>query len=154
MRPRGESRVERAGEVGQGAGAKSRQSGKNTVAVESVRQIYRGAKNPRTGERIFAGWPVGTETTWTTYFVGPAEPRRNEFWKLWVFNNPAWDWQTFDFDRLDRAADAPRDTGSAAQASRVVVNGTPYLIDVKALCSLRHCKTIANPGLSKEIFRF
>jgi feruloyl esterase len=67
--------------------------------VESVRQIYRGAKNPHTGERIFSGWPVGTETTWTTYFVGPAEPRRNEFWKLWVFNDPEWDWRTFDFDR-------------------------------------------------------
>jgi len=67
--------------------------------VEAVRRIYSGARNPRTGERIFAGWPAGTETTWTTYFVGPAEPRRNEFWRLWVFNDPAWDWHTFDFDR-------------------------------------------------------
>ena len=67
--------------------------------VEAVRKIYRGARNPRTGERIFAGWTLGTETTWTTYFVGPTEPRRNEFWKLWVFNNPDWDWRTFDFDR-------------------------------------------------------
>jgi feruloyl esterase len=67
--------------------------------VESVRRIYSGAKNPRTGDRIFAGWTLGTETSWTTYFVGPAEPRRNEFWKLWVFNDPEWDWRTFDFDR-------------------------------------------------------
>jgi feruloyl esterase len=67
--------------------------------VESVRKIYSGARNPRTGERIFAGWTLGTETTWTTYFVGPTEPRRNEFWKLWVFNDPNWDWRTFDFDR-------------------------------------------------------
>ena len=64
-----------------------------------VRKIYGGARNPRTGERIFAGWTLGTETSWTTYFVGPAEPRRNEFWKLWVFNDPNWDWRTFDFDR-------------------------------------------------------
>jgi feruloyl esterase len=67
--------------------------------VESVRKIYGGARNPRTGERIFAGWTVGTETSWTDYFVGPDEPRRNEFWKLWVFNDPEWDWRTFDFDR-------------------------------------------------------
>ena len=67
--------------------------------VESVRKIYDGARNPRTGERIFAGWTLGTETSWTTYFVGPTEPRRNEFWKLWVFNDPDWDWRTFDFDR-------------------------------------------------------
>ena len=33
------------------------------------------------------------------YFVEPAEARRNEFWRLWVFNDPNWDWRTFDFDR-------------------------------------------------------
>jgi feruloyl esterase len=67
--------------------------------VESVKKVYGGAKNPRTGERIFAGWPRGTETSWTSYFVEPAEARRNEFWRLWVFNDPNWDWRTFDFDR-------------------------------------------------------
>jgi feruloyl esterase len=71
----------------------------SAAQVASVRKIYGGATNPRTGERIFAGWTLGTETSWTTYFVGPAEPRRNEFWKLWVFNDPEWDWRTFDFDR-------------------------------------------------------
>jgi feruloyl esterase len=67
--------------------------------VESVKKVYAGAKNPRTGERIFAGWARGTEANWTTYFVQPAEARRNEFWRLWVFNDPNWDWRTFDFDR-------------------------------------------------------
>jgi len=67
--------------------------------VESVRKVYSGAKNPRTGEQIFPGWPRGTETSWTSYFVEPAEARRNEFWRLWVFNDPSWDWRTFDFDR-------------------------------------------------------
>ena len=69
------------------------------LQVESVRKIYSGARNPRTGEQIFAGWPRGTETSWTSYFVKPTEARRNEFWRLWVFNTPDWDWRTFDFDR-------------------------------------------------------
>jgi len=103
--------------------------------VESVRQIYRGAKNPRTGERIFAGWPVGTEMTWTTYFVGPAEPRRNEFWKLWVFNNPAWDWQTFDFDRDLTYADT-----KMAVVNSVVANLEPF--------KARHGKLIMYHGLA------
>jgi feruloyl esterase len=67
--------------------------------VESVKKVYRGAKNPRTGEQIFAGWARGTEASWAPYFVDPVEARRNEFWRLWVFNDPNWDWRTFDFDR-------------------------------------------------------
>jgi feruloyl esterase len=67
--------------------------------VESVKKVYDGAKNPRTGERIFAGWAHGTEASWAPYFIDPAEARRNEFWRLWVFNDPNWDWRTYDFDR-------------------------------------------------------
>ena len=67
--------------------------------VESVKKVYDGAKNPRTGERIFAGWAHGTEASWAPYFIDPVEARRNEFWRLWVFNDPNWDWRTFDFDR-------------------------------------------------------
>jgi feruloyl esterase len=63
--------------------------------VEAVRKIYAGPANPRTGERIFAGFP----RAWTGYFVGQPSPSRLEFWNLWVFNSPAWDWRTFDFDR-------------------------------------------------------
>ena len=31
---------------------------------------------------------------------------RLEFWKYWVFNDPAWDWRTFDYDRDVSYADA------------------------------------------------
>jgi feruloyl esterase len=73
--------------------------------VAAVRKIYEGAKNPRTGERIFAGWPRGSEASpgaqiggWTGYFVGQQQPARVEFFRLWVFNDPNWDVRTFDFD--------------------------------------------------------
>jgi feruloyl esterase len=67
--------------------------------VEAVRKVYSGARNPRTGEQIFPGWVRETEASWAPYFLTPAEARRNEFWRLWVFNDPNWDWRTFDFDR-------------------------------------------------------
>jgi feruloyl esterase len=67
--------------------------------VEAVRKIYAGPVNPRTGERIFAGYPRGTESGWTGYFVDKPAPSRDEFWRLWVFNFPGWDWRSFDFDR-------------------------------------------------------
>ncbi len=74
--------------------------------VAAVRKIYEGAKNPRTGERIFAGWPRGSEAVgasaiegWSGYFVGQPQPARADFFRLWVFNDPNWDLRTFDFDR-------------------------------------------------------
>lgn len=66
--------------------------------VDAVRKIYGGPKNPRTGASIMPGFPVGSEAGWTGYFVGQREPARVDFWRLWVFNNPAWDWRNFDFD--------------------------------------------------------
>jgi feruloyl esterase len=74
--------------------------------VAAVRKIYDGPKNPRTGERIFAGFPRGSETGWPGYFVGQKAPARDDFWRLWVFHSPSWDWRTFDFDRDLAYADA------------------------------------------------
>jgi len=81
--------------------------------VAAVKAIYAGARNPRSGERLFSGWAPGSEGTgampdsgWAAYFVGRAEPARLEFWRLWVFQDPAWDPRTFDFDRDVAFADA------------------------------------------------
>jgi tannase/feruloyl esterase len=82
--------------------------------VAAVRKIYDGARNPRTGEQIFTGWPRGSEASgggsqiggWTGYIVGQPEPARTEFFRLWVFNDPNWDLRTFDFDRDLAFADA------------------------------------------------
>jgi feruloyl esterase len=70
--------------------------------VAAVRKIYEGARNPRTGEQIFTGWPRGSESAgggWTSYIVGQPEPSRTDFFRLWVFNDPNWDLRSFDFDR-------------------------------------------------------
>jgi len=66
--------------------------------VAAVKKMYDGAKNPRTSEQIYPGWPVGSEGGWNAYW-GTTEPTRADFWRYWVFDNPQWNWWTFDFDR-------------------------------------------------------
>jgi tannase/feruloyl esterase len=78
-----------------------------SAELAAVKKIYEGPHNPRTGERIFPGWPFGSESAGPSAAQGPGwrqiidlpEPRRTEFWNYFVFNNPSWDWRTFDFDR-------------------------------------------------------
>jgi len=81
--------------------------------VAAVRMIYDGARNPRTGERIFSGWARGSEAGWPAYFVGQPEPARLDFWRYWVFDDPIWDPRTFDFDRDVAFADAKMATVTA-----------------------------------------
>ena len=81
--------------------------------VEAVKKVYAGPRNPRTGEQIIAGYSPGSESAlgdeyeggWKTYITDRNEPMRLEFWKYWVFNDAAWDWRTFDYDRDVTRAD-------------------------------------------------
>lgn len=77
--------------------------------VSALRKMYEGARNPRTGESIYPGWPQSSEalTTapngspasgWQLYW-GTTEPTRANFWRHWVFDVPNWNWWSFDFDR-------------------------------------------------------
>jgi len=74
--------------------------------VAAVRAVYDGARNPRTGDRLYPGWARGSESGWSGYFVGQREPARVDFWRYWVFNDPNWDFHTFDFDRDAAYADS------------------------------------------------
>lgn len=74
--------------------------------VSAVRKIYDGARNPRTGERLYAGWALGSESGWSGYFVGQREPARLDFWRYWVFADPNWEFHSFDFDRDAAYADS------------------------------------------------
>jgi feruloyl esterase len=66
--------------------------------VAAAKKIYAGPKNPRTGVQLYPGLPVGTESGWPAYWGG-AEPVRADYWRLWAFENPQWNWWTFDYDR-------------------------------------------------------
>ena len=77
--------------------------------VEAVEKIYEGPRNPRTGERIYPGYPPGSEYFaspggiggWGPFWAGIAEPggSSNDFMKYTVFRDPDYDVRTFDFDR-------------------------------------------------------
>lgn len=66
--------------------------------VAAAKKIYEGPKNPRTNAQLYPGLPVGSEAGWSAYWGG-AEPVRADYWRLWAFENPQWNWWTFDYDR-------------------------------------------------------
>jgi feruloyl esterase len=68
--------------------------------VGALRKIYAGPKNPRTGEQIFPGFAVGSETVWTNLVANlNATGLPNGYFANLVFENPKWDFRTFDFDK-------------------------------------------------------
>jgi feruloyl esterase len=73
--------------------------------IAVAKKIYAGPKNPRTGAQIYPGLVVGTESGWPGYW-GSTEPVRADYWRLWTFDNPQWNWWTFDYDRDLTYADA------------------------------------------------
>jgi len=66
--------------------------------IDAMNKMYAGPSNPRTGSQIYPGWPIGSESGWNAYW-GTTEPTRADFWRYWVFDDPKWNWWTFDFDR-------------------------------------------------------
>jgi feruloyl esterase len=85
--------------------------------VDAMDSMYGGAHDPRTGEPIYYGWPKGSENSgrivktlpgWSLYWADPAHqdrPARLNFWKVWAFDDPNWDWRTFDFDAGMKSVD-------------------------------------------------
>ncbi len=73
------------------------------LQVDAVKKVYDGAKNPRTGEQLFTGWPRGSEEFgaggWRGYITEAREPSRIGVFKYWLFNDPNWDVRTLDYDR-------------------------------------------------------
>jgi feruloyl esterase len=67
--------------------------------VAAVRKIYTPATNPRTHEEIFPAMERGSELVWKTLAGGP-EPIQlaNDYFRYVVFDNPAWDFRTMNFD--------------------------------------------------------
>jgi hypothetical protein len=80
--------------------------------VATLRALYRGPHNPRTGQQIYVGFPTTMETRWagtlTSGMAGPAaaflhdQPANlyfgNDYYRFFVFDNSRWDIATFNFD--------------------------------------------------------
>ncbi len=67
--------------------------------AEAVEKVYDGPRNPRTGEEIYPGLARGTELGWGTGTTGPGVSTADTFFKFMVYNDPNWNFETFDFDR-------------------------------------------------------
>jgi feruloyl esterase len=79
----------------------------------AVNAIWTGPRNSR-GEQIYPPYMRGAEAAggWASYFAGKG-PLSGNHWeqaqntlKYMVFENPAWDFRTFDYDRDQPIADA------------------------------------------------
>jgi feruloyl esterase len=74
--------------------------------VEALRDIYGGVKNPRTGEKVFAGFQPGSEQQLMALIGGKEPfPVAQSFFRDLVFSNPQWDFTSYDYDK-DLAATA------------------------------------------------
>jgi hypothetical protein len=66
----------------------------------AIGDIYAGAKNPRTGERIFAGFPPGSEQQVTALTSGTEPfPVATSYFRDVVYNDPQWDYKSYDYDK-------------------------------------------------------
>jgi feruloyl esterase len=74
--------------------------------VDTARRIYAGAKFAD-GTQIYSGFEPGSELVWNAMIRGP-EPLfiNNDFFKYIAFEDPNWDFKTFDVDRDTRKIDA------------------------------------------------
>lgn len=74
--------------------------------VEAVRQYYAPVVNPRTKQQIYPGLELGSESAWGAWGMNPNNPYgRGDYFKSAVFQDPNWDYRTFDFDSTMARAD-------------------------------------------------
>jgi feruloyl esterase len=66
--------------------------------IDAVRRVYAGAKT-KSGQQLYPGWAPGSEAGWGTYITNPKEPVRISLFRDWVFQAPAWDPRSFDWDK-------------------------------------------------------
>ena len=73
--------------------------------VTALRAIYAGPKNPRTGKQIYPGFSVGSEGQLPVLTLGKEPfPVATSFFRGPVFNDPSWNFGSFDYDHdVERA---------------------------------------------------
>jgi feruloyl esterase len=75
--------------------------------VEAVEKVYEGPRNPRTGQEVYPGLPIGSELGWGANTAGPSIfGTATQFFAFMVYNDPNWDYETFNFDRDVTYADS------------------------------------------------
>jgi feruloyl esterase len=83
--------------------------------VTTLRKIYGGPKNPRTGKQIFPGYAMGTEAIpggWSPWILPPGLQTMfgNSYYGQAVFEQANWDFRTLNFDTDVELGDAKAGT--------------------------------------------
>ena len=74
-----------------------------TPQVEAARKMYMPLVNSRTEKVVFQGLEYGSEMGWSTFGAPQPFGIGTQMYQYMVFNNPAWDYKTLNFDSdLDR----------------------------------------------------
>jgi feruloyl esterase len=67
--------------------------------VRTAEHVYSAVTNTRTGEHLYPGYAYGSESAWA---LAAEDPRLTSYpqplFGRAVFDDPAWDWRTFDWD--------------------------------------------------------
>ncbi|HWJ69926.1 MAG TPA: tannase/feruloyl esterase family alpha/beta hydrolase [Sphingobium sp.] len=94
----------------------------NPDQVGTMKAIYGGVTDPRTGQQLLPGWPVGSEIQLAMLMMGDEPfPVATDYFRLLVHGDqPGWDWKTMDYGRETQAA---RDFGAQ------MLNVTPKDLD-------------------------
>ena len=66
--------------------------------IAAANKVYAGAST-KGGQQLYPGWVPGSEAGWGTYITNPKEPVRVGLFRGWVFQDPAWDPRSFDWDK-------------------------------------------------------
>jgi feruloyl esterase len=65
--------------------------------ADAVSKVYAGPRDPVTGKQIYPGLGRGTELGWGSSTTGPGVSTADTFFKFMVFNDPNWNFETFNF---------------------------------------------------------
>jgi feruloyl esterase len=78
-----------------------------SAQVESAQKLTNPVVHPKSGETIYPGLALGSELGWATRIGGP-EPHffGTDYFKYVFYENPNWDWRTFDLESAVTLADA------------------------------------------------
>ena len=67
--------------------------------IASLGKLYRGPEHPGTGASIFPGWAKGGEGGWARWVTDDGVTNLgHRYFSNLVFEDPDWDYRTFDFD--------------------------------------------------------
>lgn len=90
----------------------------NTDQIATMKALYGGVIDAKTGKQILPGWPIGSETQMAILLMGKEPfPVATDYFRLLVHaNEPDWDWRAMDYGKEAQAA---RDYGAQ------ILNVTP-----------------------------